>query len=112
MVRCNIVKRTYTGKPDECALVRCAMPECADREEWVYTESSPCCPACKEKEPMCPDDAPVVTCLVDPCSQASCPNYPTACCRANYCGSCSAEFYENGDVVTKYCDGKDISYLI
>ncbi|UJR28289.1 hypothetical protein I4U23_009537 [Adineta vaga] len=34
-----------------------------------------------------------VNCLADPCRGATCKNYPTAICRANYCGGCNKDFY-------------------
>ncbi|XP_032235803.2 uncharacterized protein LOC5510701 isoform X2 [Nematostella vectensis] len=42
----------------------------------------------------CPEGQPVVMCLRDPCESASCPANPMATCRPNYCGTCSAEFYD------------------
>ena len=34
-----------------------------------------------------------VNCFVNPCRFATCPNHPTATCRANYCGGCNAEWF-------------------
>uniref|UniRef100_A0A915HVP2 Uncharacterized protein n=1 Tax=Romanomermis culicivorax TaxID=13658 RepID=A0A915HVP2_ROMCU len=44
----------------------------------------------------CPPGTPVVRCKADPCSVNSCPKYPNAECRANYCGGCNADFYIKG----------------
>ncbi|XP_071853924.1 uncharacterized protein [Apostichopus japonicus] len=45
----------------------------------------------------CPDNLPAVACVVDPCDTASCPGRTDATCRPNYCGRCSAEFYDAND---------------
>ncbi|XP_077979333.1 uncharacterized protein LOC144434690 [Glandiceps talaboti] len=44
----------------------------------------------------CPPGIGQVQCLVDPCTYESCPAYPEATCKTNYCGGCFAEFYEVG----------------
>ena len=50
----------------------------------------------------CPDGTPVVSCFDDPCGE--CPNYPNARCEANYCGRCTAIYYdERGNNVTGLC---------
>ncbi|XP_065315536.1 kielin/chordin-like protein [Gordionus sp. m RMFG-2023] len=51
--------------------------------------------SCSETNGKCPPDKPKVNCLVDPCKIAKCPSNPQAICKANYCGGCNAEFYEN-----------------
>ncbi|VDI62806.1 Hypothetical predicted protein [Mytilus galloprovincialis] len=40
-----------------------------------------------------------VQCFIDPCLLSECPNFPTAVCRANYCGGCNSEFFQAGQVV-------------
>ena len=53
----------------------------------------------------CPTDVPVVLCFVDPCLTATCPNVPTATCRADYCGDCNARWFVNSGTVevTRNC---------
>ena len=58
----------------------------------------------EEKKPKC--DKEIVNCLVDPCSVATCPNYPQANCRANYCGGCNAEFYDASGALISDCEGE------
>ncbi len=42
---------------------------------------------------VCPNGAPLVMCLRNMCdNDVSCPGYPQASCRMNYCGHCSVEF--------------------
>ena len=42
---------------------------------------------------VCPNGAPLVMCLRNMCDDnVSCPAYPEAKCRMNYCGHCSVEF--------------------
>ena len=41
----------------------------------------------------------MVQCAGDPCDGAMCPSHPLATCRANFCGSCTAEWYLNDEVV-------------
>ncbi|XP_035679101.1 zonadhesin-like isoform X2 [Branchiostoma floridae] len=43
----------------------------------------------------CPPGVSHVSCMADPCEVARCPAHPDAQCRANYCGGCNAEFYDN-----------------
>jgi hypothetical protein len=40
----------------------------------------------------CADGGPVVSCLIDPCTNA--PACATGTCVANYCGGCNVEFYD------------------
>lgn len=51
-----------------------------------------------------PCTEPMVSCLVDPCTYATCPAFPTATCRANYCGGCNTQFFMGGDEVTGLCN--------
>lgn len=46
------------------------------------------------EELNCPPGAPVAMCLADPCVKAVCPAYPSAECKANYCGGCFAHFFD------------------
>ncbi|XP_035679107.1 zonadhesin-like isoform X8 [Branchiostoma floridae] len=53
-------------------------------------------PAVHRPEPSpCPPGVSHVSCMADPCEVARCPAHPDAQCRANYCGGCNAEFYDN-----------------
>nr|CAB3267843.1 zonadhesin [Phallusia mammillata] len=44
----------------------------------------------------CPPGVPQVQCVIDPCEVNTCPRFPEAECRANFCGGCNAEFFLNG----------------
>ena len=47
---------------------------------------------------LCPDGSYPVLCFVNPCDVESCPAYPSARCRPNYCtGGCVAEFFDEED---------------
>ncbi|XP_064603800.1 uncharacterized protein LOC135469187 [Liolophura sinensis] len=48
---------------------------------------------------LCPDGKLPLSCFANPCEVNSCPAYPLAECRANYCGGCSAEYYVEGQRV-------------
>ncbi|XP_078349977.1 uncharacterized protein LOC144634818 [Oculina patagonica] len=51
-----------------------------------------CIPANK---PVCPKDKPFKLCIYDKClSSPGCPSHPSACCRMNYCGECTAEYFD------------------
>ncbi|XP_055346524.1 uncharacterized protein LOC129594003 [Paramacrobiotus metropolitanus] len=43
----------------------------------------------------CPNGQPVYNCLRSPCSVSSCPAFPGAECRDDYCGGCNARYYVN-----------------
>jgi len=45
----------------------------------------------------CPPGVDEVKCLIDPCSQSTCPANPKARCKADYCGGCNAKFYDKDD---------------
>lgn len=52
----------------------------------------------------CPPGVPIYNCFVDPCTTASCPNYPQARCVSNYCGGCNYNFFDSaGTDVTDRC---------
>lgn len=58
----------------------------------------------------------VYNCFVDPCQVSTCPNFPSATCRADYCGGCFARWYLYGQEVTNLCGsnvgiGKTCHYL-
>ncbi len=43
----------------------------------------------------CPDGSQPAVCAVNPCDLASCPAYPNAYCRPDYCKGCDyVEFYD------------------
>lgn len=48
----------------------------------------------EEEENECPPDQPLNRCLVNPCDVASCDADDNARCVPNYCGGCTAEFYD------------------
>ncbi|XP_063675363.1 kielin/chordin-like protein isoform X1 [Bolinopsis microptera] len=54
-------------------------------------------------EPECGD---IVNCFENPCKVQSCPNYPRARCRANYCGGCNADFYDSSGARISDCEGE------
>ena len=51
----------------------------------------------------CPPGIPLVQCDGDPCRDAVCPSHPTAVCRADYCGGCTAKWFIGDEQVT--CTG-------
>lgn len=52
----------------------------------------------------CPHGVPIYNCFIDPCTTASCPNYPQARCVSNYCGGCNYNFFDSaGTDVTDRC---------
>ncbi|XP_074662296.1 uncharacterized protein LOC141914868 [Tubulanus polymorphus] len=49
---------------------------------------------CSGKYPcICPSNVPIYQCLIDPCDVVTCPGYPNAVCRSNFCGGCNYNFY-------------------
>ncbi|GFS18608.1 hypothetical protein ElyMa_005010300 [Elysia marginata] len=51
-------------------------------------------------------DGRLVSCMINPCSTASCPAFTTAECIPNYCNKCSANFYIRGQKVSQQdCTG-------
>ena len=69
----------------------------------VIDEASKTCVP-KDKCPStCPPDKPKVSCLVDPCRFAQCPNHPDAVCVADFCGGCNARFFVGKKEVTDTC---------
>ncbi|XP_077870515.1 uncharacterized protein LOC144364068, partial [Saccoglossus kowalevskii] len=79
--------------------VLCTEPSCTGLPECV-----------PEVDPtVCADGVNVVDCLIDPCQSATCGNNlrQDIECRTNYCGGCSAEFYDtNGNKVD--CSAQDL----
>ena len=49
----------------------------------------------------CGCDVGYVSCLENPCQTTSCPSWPEATCRIDFCGECKARWYLNG--VEKDC---------
>lgn len=45
----------------------------------------------------CPRGAPFMMCLANPCERAKCPANPKAKCRANSCGRCTPQFFDDND---------------
>ena len=47
---------------------------------------------------VCPREKPFKMCIYDKClSSPGCPSHPSAQCQMNYCGECTAEYFdENG----------------
>ena len=45
----------------------------------------------------CPRGAPFMMCLKNPCEGSSCPANPKARCRADSCGRCAAQFFDDND---------------
>jgi len=45
----------------------------------------------------CPRGAPFMMCLANPCEGSSCPANPKAKCRANSCGHCTPQFFDDND---------------
>ena len=50
-----------------------------------------CC--CNNTAALCPNCTLPANCLVAPCQFASCPAFPAATCRSDYCGGCNARFF-------------------
>ena len=62
-----------------------------------------CC--CEDDAATCPNCTSPVNCAINPCNVNTCKSFPTAVCRANYCGGCNAQFFKPGDEeVTSQCD--------
>ena len=52
----------------------------------------------------CDEDVSVVECYTDPCRTSHCPNFDNALCAPNYCGECSAHYYNSsGHDITMMC---------
>ena len=45
----------------------------------------------------CPRGVPFMMCLANPCEGSSCPANPKAKCRANSCGQCTPQFFDDND---------------
>ncbi|KAL5020019.1 hypothetical protein ScPMuIL_002911 [Solemya velum] len=52
----------------------------------------------------CPFNKPIVQCFDDPCRTKSCPRFPKAVKKADYCGGCNCKFSVEGSDVTESCD--------
>jgi hypothetical protein len=65
------------------------MPSMLTRDERAFLSTRPI--TCGTAT-TCADGSAPYTCLVDPCSVT--PACPGAVCRSNYCGGCTAEFYD------------------
>ena len=61
-----------------------------------------CC--CNDTAATCPGCTYPVRCLVNPCSVSSCPAFPRAMCRSDYCGGCKARYYQGKREVTNQCN--------
>ena len=61
---------------------------------------------------VCPKDKPFKLCIYDKClSSPGCPNHPSARCRMNYCGECSAEYFDENDRKIDCNSGKQVLFL-
>lgn len=56
--------------------------------------------------PVCPPGMPVAMCSNDPCENAVCHGHEHAACVQNYCGGCSAVFYDSYGRKL-HCNGKN-----
>lgn len=57
-----------------------------------------------ETRNVCADGSPIVRCLRDPCEGTTCPAFPNAVCRSNYCGGCNFNYTDaDGRDVTRQC---------
>ena len=61
-----------------------------------------CC--CNDTAATCPDCTQPVSCVIDPCEVTSCPAFPNATCRADFCGGCNARFFFRRQEVTERCN--------
>lgn len=52
---------------------------------------------------VCPTDKPAVKCSAEPCRVNTCPRHANARCENDYCGGCSARFFEGNREVTNDC---------
>ena len=72
---------------------------------YCFTASSKrkgtCC--CNDTAATCPDCTAPVQCLVDPCDVTTCPAFPEAKCRSDFCGGCNAHFFIRKREVTAKC---------
>ncbi|XP_062609247.1 deleted in malignant brain tumors 1 protein-like [Saccostrea cucullata] len=55
---------------------------------------------------LCPDGQSFVNCFVAPCDVSTCPAFPTAICKDDYCGGCNAVWSLNDTDVTSDCQKK------
>ncbi|XP_072050232.1 uncharacterized protein [Amphiura filiformis] len=84
--------------PLGCESEACPQYQLTPGCSYVPPKEDQCCGSLQCIDPDCPPDAPEVACAADPCQSASCPADPTANCRANYCGSCNAVFYDTNGI--------------
>jgi len=56
----------------------------------------------------CPPDQPLSLCKTDPCDVNTCPAYPNARCKADFCGGCNARFFVGDKEVTDSCGNSDV----
>lgn len=57
----------------------------------------------------CKPGVPLVQCFAEPCAVNSCPRYPNAECRDDYCGGCNARYYVDNREVTRFCQGNEVT---
>lgn len=96
---------------DPCTETRCpAYPTATCRPnycggcnaEFYTSDGTEVTALCNSRPTQCSN---IVNCLINPCTVTTCPAYPNAECRANYCGGCNAEFYTADDTeVTAQCN--------
>ncbi|XP_055958614.1 uncharacterized protein LOC126808776 isoform X1 [Patella vulgata] len=85
---------SYTRRAIDCfgkleANDNCTVPNITSQ---MRTSHQDMCP--DDNTSSCPPGLPVANCFIDPCLLASCPGHPNAICRANYCGVCSHDYYD------------------
>ncbi|XP_078001190.1 uncharacterized protein LOC144453723 isoform X8 [Glandiceps talaboti] len=99
----NMAPQRCSANP--CLLANCPLhPEASCRPEPCHEDR---CMAvffdtynnrinCEEPR-QCPDGQPVVSCVINPCEVNECHANPNARCVANYCGSCTADFFDENN---------------
>nr|XP_006822461.1 PREDICTED: neurogenic locus notch homolog protein 1-like [Saccoglossus kowalevskii] len=79
----------------QCSHYRCEPNYCG-RCSAVYFDVFGNEAQCESQATLhgCAPNVQLSQCEVDPCEESTCPKYPNALCRANYCGGCFADFYD------------------
>ena len=60
---------------------------------------------------VCPREKPFKMCIYDKClSSPGCASHPSAQCQMNYCGECTAEYFDENGRKVDCTNGKTIKY--
>ncbi|XP_019635444.1 PREDICTED: kielin/chordin-like protein [Branchiostoma belcheri] len=80
--------------------IKCRVEQCPHVEVESSCQVIPSEGQCCASEVMCDDkceSSHVAHCLKNPCLTATCPGFPDAICKPNYCGSCKATWVDRFD---------------